>query len=126
MTTSVLIADDEKNIALALQVLMSRAGYAVSVVHDGEAALQRTRATRPDLLVLDVAMARRSGYEVCRLVRADPALSDTRIIMITARGEAASKKGLALGADACFVKPFSIADLNACVRDLLSRQPGGR
>jgi two-component system, OmpR family, alkaline phosphatase synthesis response regulator PhoP len=117
----ILIADDEQNIVISVEFLMRREGYEVSVAADGEAALERIRADRPDLVLLDVMMPKKNGFDVCQEVRADPAFAGTRILMLTARGrDTEVAKGLALGADGYMTKPFSTKDLVDKVRELLA------
>ena len=121
---SVLIADDDPNIVLSLEFLMRQAGYRVRVARDGEAALAAVAEEPPDLLLLDVMMPRRSGYDVCQMVRADPALNRVRIVMLTAKGRDVERtKGLALGADDYITKPFSTREVVARVREILARPP---
>ena len=69
MTRRILIADDEPNIVISLEFLMQRAGYAVTIARTGEEALQKAIAERPDLILLDVMMPLRSGFEVCQTLR---------------------------------------------------------
>jgi len=122
MTThTVLIADDEPNILVTLEFLMQREGHRVLLARDGDEALAQLRAHRPQLVLLDVMMPGKSGFEVCQAVRADEALAATRILMLTAKGrETDVAKGLALGADAYITKPFSTRDLVERVRALLA------
>jgi DNA-binding response OmpR family regulator len=116
----ILIADDEPNIVASLEFLMRKCDYEVCVARDGDEALQLAEAFRPDLVLLDVMMPRRSGFEVCRLLRENPALRAIRIVMLSARGrDVEVGKGLALGADAYVTKPFSTKELVATVRELL-------
>jgi DNA-binding response OmpR family regulator len=116
----ILIADDEANIVISLEFLMKREGHRVSVARDGEAALEAIRAQRPDLVVLDVMMPGRSGFEVCQAVRADESLAAVKILMLSAKGRDTDlAKGQALGADAYLTKPFSTRELAAKVRELL-------
>jgi DNA-binding response OmpR family regulator len=123
MAASVIIADDDPNIVLSLEFLMRRAGHEVRVAHDGEAVLAAVAEAVPDLVLLDVMMPKRNGYDVCDALRADPACRDLRIIMLTARGQAVERtKGLALGADAYVTKPFSTRE----VVDLVSETLAGR
>ena len=123
MSKRVLIVDDEPNIVISLEFLMKREGFEVSVARDGSEALERIRGERPDLVVLDVMMPKLNGFEVCQAVRAAPALAQTRIVMLTAKGrEAEMNKGLALGADAYIAKPFSTRDLVARVKSLLEER----
>lgn len=121
MTQHVLIVDDEPNIVLSVEFLMKRDGFRVSVARDGEEAMERLYAERPDLVILDVMMPKLDGFEVCERIRADPELADVRILMLTAKGrEAEMKKGLALGADDYVAKPFSTRDLVQRVKSLLN------
>lgn len=121
MTKKILIADDEQNIVISVEFLMKREGYAVSVAHDGETALAKIRAEKPDLVLLDVMMPKKNGFDVCQEVRADPAFAATRILMLTARGrDMEVAKGLALGADGYMTKPFSTKELVEKVRELLA------
>lgn len=121
MTRSVLLVDDEPNIAFSLEFLMKREGYDVRVAGDGEAALECMREKKADLVLLDVMMPKRDGYDVCQTLRADPAYSDVKIIVLTAKGGALDgEKALALGADAFFSKPFGLEELSFRVRELLA------
>jgi DNA-binding response OmpR family regulator len=120
----VLVADDEPNIVISLEFLMKREGYAVSVARDGEEALETVRRERPDLVLLDVMMPRKTGFEVCQAIRADEALQGTRILLLTARGrDTDTAKGMALGADAYVTKPFSTRELVEKVAELLEPRP---
>lgn len=120
MPKKVLIADDEQNIVISLEFLMKREGFEVFVASDGESALQIMAEHRPDLVLLDVMMPKRNGYEVCQQIRANPAWQDTKVIMLTAKGrEIEITKGMALGADAYVTKPFSNKDLVAQAKELL-------
>jgi DNA-binding response OmpR family regulator len=116
----VLIVEDEDNIAIALDYLMSREGYAHERIATGRGALELIRDTRPDLVLLDVMLPEVSGYEICQKIRADKDLSDVRILMMTARGSAMERrKGLALGADGFIAKPFELGELRAELRRIL-------
>jgi DNA-binding response OmpR family regulator len=116
----VLIADDEANIVVSLEFLMKREGHRVSVARDGDAALAAIRQLRPDLVLLDVMMPGRSGFEVCQAVRADESLAGVKILMLSAKGRDTDlAKGGALGADAYMTKPFSTRELAERVRELL-------
>lgn len=120
MTKKVLIVDDEPNIVMSLEFLMKKAGFEVAVATDGEEALTQVAKLSPDLVLLDVMMPRKSGYEVCEALRADPARAGMKIVMLTAKGrETEVAKGMALGADAYVTKPFSTKDLVAQVRQIL-------
>ena len=122
MDKKVLIADDEQNIVISLEFLMKREGYQVEVANDGEEAVRRIRASRPDLVLLDVMMPKKSGFEVCQEIRSDPEMAGVRILMLTAKGrDTEVAKGLALGADAYMTKPFSTRGLVDKVRNLLEQ-----
>src|SRR5215211_1408227 len=115
----VLIVDDEPNIVLSLEFLMKQQGYETRVARDGEEALAEVESFRPDLVLLDVMLPRRDGFEVCQRLRAD-GWSDLKILMLTAKGrDVEIEKGLALGADGYVTKPFSTAELVARVADML-------
>jgi two-component system, OmpR family, alkaline phosphatase synthesis response regulator PhoP len=118
---SVLVVDDEPNIVLSLEFLMKQAGFDVRVAHDGEAALLAFEERVPDLVLLDVMLPKRDGYDVCQAIRANPAWKNVRILMLTARGrEIEREKGLALGADDYITKPFSTHEVVERVRQYLS------
>ncbi|MBI4998423.1 MAG: response regulator [Rhodocyclales bacterium] len=120
MTKKILIVDDEPNIVMSLEFLMKKAGFEVAVAVDGEDALAQVARLNPDLVLLDVMMPKKSGYEVCEALRADPARAGMKIVMLTAKGrETEVAKGMALGADAYVTKPFSTKDLVAQVVGLL-------
>jgi len=120
MSKRILVVDDEPNIIISVQFLMSREGFDVSIARDGDEALDAIRGQRPDLVVLDVMMPKRNGFEVCEAVRSDPELAAVRILMLTAKGrEADFDKGMKLGADAYLAKPFSTRELVQKVRELL-------
>lgn len=124
MTASILIADDDPNILLALRYLMQREGHDVRTANDGQEALDAMAQAAPDLVLLDVMMPRASGYDVCRTLRASSAYDSVRVVMLTAKGrEADQRAGLALGADAYICKPFAIADVVACVANVLAGSP---
>ena len=116
----ILIADDEPNIVISLEFLMKREGFQVSIANDGEAALEAIRSESPDLVLLDVMMPKKTGFEVCQAVRSDPAHAATRILMLTATGrESEVATGRAMGADAYMTKPFSTKELVERVREML-------
>ncbi len=120
MAYKILIADDEPNIVISLEFLMKREGFEVAVAADGEEALAKVASFRPDLLLLDVMMPKKSGFEVCEILRSDAANGGLLIVMLTAKGrDTEVAKGLALGADAYVTKPFSTKDLVAKVKGML-------
>ena len=120
MGSRVLIADDEPNIAMALEFLLQRNGYEVSIARNGEEALKLIAQKVPDLVLLDVMMPLVSGYDVCRAVRNRPDWRHIKIVILTAKSqEADTKRGLALGADLYVTKPFSNRDLVEKINGLL-------
>lgn len=113
MTYSVLVVDDEPNIVLSLEFLMTQMGLDVRVAKDGESALEEIGRLPPDLVLLDVMLPKCDGYEVCRKIRADPRLNRIKVVMLTAKGrDAEREKGLAAGADDYITKPFSTREIN--------------
>jgi two-component system alkaline phosphatase synthesis response regulator PhoP len=125
MPRQALIVEDEENILLSLEFLLTQEGYVVTTAGDGAAALQAVNKQTPDLVLLDVMLPLIDGFEVCRQMRANPALRNTRIIMVTARGrETEIKRGMALGADAYLTKPFSTRELMDIIRMLLAEPLG--
>ncbi len=120
MSKSILVVDDEANILLSLQYLMTQAGYEVRTATDGDEALRAVEDAPPDLILLDVNMPKRSGFEVCQTIRANSAWSQVRVVMLTAKGRDIEKeKGLALGADDYITKPFSTQEVVAKVNEML-------
>jgi DNA-binding response OmpR family regulator len=120
MSHKVLIADDEPNILVSLEFLMRREGHQVLLARDGVEALELVRRERPALLLLDVMMPGKSGFEVCQAVRADEALAGVKILMLTAKGRDTDvAQGLGVGADGYMTKPFSTRELAARVREML-------
>ena len=120
----VLIVDDEPNIVTALEFLLRRSGYDVRLATDGGQALQEVDAYRPDLVLLDVMMPVKSGYEVCQKMRERTDLAQVKIVMLSAKGsEAEVNKGLSLGADLYITKPFSTQELVATIDRLFDAGP---
>ena len=120
MSRSVLVVDDEPNIVLSLEFIMKQAGFEVRVARDGDEALGAIEASPPDLVLLDVMMPKRDGYDVCQTIRANPAWKAIHIIMLTAKGrDIEREKGMALGADDYITKPFSTREVIARVERFL-------
>lgn len=121
MNPRVLVVEDEDSILLSLEFLLGQAGYSVTKAKDGAAGLRAFKAGTYDLVLLDVMLPLIDGYELCRLIRENPARKATRIMLLTARGrESEIARGLALGADAYLTKPFSTHELMDKVRELLA------
>jgi DNA-binding response OmpR family regulator len=124
MTKRILIADDEPSIVTALEFLLRRSGYEVQIARNGDEALQLVETMHPDLVLLDIMMPAKSGYEVCKQLRERPESRDVKIIMLTAKGrDAEVAKGLTLGADIYVTKPFSTRDLMGRIHALLEEHP---
>jgi DNA-binding response OmpR family regulator len=124
MSKKILIVDDEPNIVISLEFLMKKEGFEVAIAGEGEEALAKVASFSPDLVLLDVMMPKKSGFEVCELLRADPARAGLKIVMLTAKGrDTEVAKGLAIGADAYVTKPFSTKELRAKVRQLMRDPP---
>ena len=121
MTKKILIVDDEPNIVISLEFLMKKEGFAVAVANDGDEALALVASFNPDLVLLDVMMPKKSGFEVCEALRADPQYAELKIVMLTAKGrDTELAKGLAIGADAYVTKPFSTRELVDKVKEMLA------
>lgn len=112
MAIRVLITEDEPNIVESLSFILNRAGYEVSAVLDGEAALRRLRSDPPDLVILDLMLPKLNGFEVLKLVKTDPLLEALPIVILTAKGQAHDRQlALEIGASAFITKPFSNRDI---------------
>lgn len=122
MSELILIADDDEDVASAVEVNLQLEGYEVHLAHDGIEALEQARKVQPDLILLDVVMPGLDGFEVCRQLRADPRTMNSAVILLTAKSVASDKvHGLTAGADDYIVKPFEPAELVARVRSVLRR-----
>ncbi|WP_028049754.1 response regulator transcription factor [Cellulomonas sp. URHD0024] len=120
--TLVLIADDDEDIRDLVAFKLEHLGVDVVTAVDGTDALARVREHRPDLAVLDISMPGLSGIDVCRIIRAEPELSSTRVIMLTARAQENDvEAGFSAGADDYVTKPFSPRELVSRIQTLLTR-----
>jgi DNA-binding response OmpR family regulator len=120
MNETILVVEDDPAILTGLTDLLEIEGYKTDSASDGESALERFRSALPDLVLLDVMIPKKNGYDVCREIRSEDRL--TPILMLTAKGEEIDKVvGLELGADDYIVKPFGAAELLARVRSALRR-----
>jgi len=125
MSKKILIVDDEANIVLSLEFLMTQAGYTVDAARTGEEALEKLATFVPDLILLDVMLPGINGYDICQRVRQTPAWQWMKIVMLTAKGrEVERAKGMALGANAYITKPFSTKELLAEVQKQLVEPEG--
>jgi DNA-binding response OmpR family regulator len=121
MSAKVLVVDDDAFIRRPLEFILREEGFAPFTAVDGDDCLKKIADTRPDLIILDVMMPGRDGFEVCRIIKDDPLLADIPIILLSARGrENDRNKGLMLGAAEFMTKPYSPSDLLRRVRQLLS------
>ena len=122
MPETILVVDDDPDIARFVEVNLRSAGYDVSVASDGEEALEKAGTLRPDLVLLDVMMPRIDGFEVAQRLRRNPQTSNTSIIMLTAKALSTDKVlGLTAGADDYIIKPFDPIELLARVKGTLRR-----
>jgi len=116
----ILIADDNENIREALRYLLEDEGYTVSLAKDGAEALKKVREFSPDILFLDIMMPEINGYDVCRIIKNDPVLKKTYVIMLTAKGQAdEQERGKEIGADEYVLKPFSPMEILAKIKNIL-------
>jgi len=123
----VLIADDEPNIVTALEFLLKRSGYDVRVVTNGADALALVESYLPDVILLDIMMPVKSGYEVCQRMRERPEWRHIKIVMLSAKGrEAEVSKGMSLGADLYITKPFSTQELINAINAFFDPGTGSR
>jgi two-component system alkaline phosphatase synthesis response regulator PhoP len=120
---TILVVDDDQEVVRLMRAYLEQAGYDVLVAYDGETAVHQLRREKPDLMLLDLMLPDRDGYDITRLVRSDPNLASLPIIMLTARVEDADKiVGLELGADDYVTKPYNPREVLARVRARLRSQ----
>lgn len=125
LALDILIAEDEPSILESLDFILKRAGWSIESVTDGEAALVALRRVRPRMVVLDVMLPRRSGFEVLKQIRADAATRDLPVLILTAKGQAQDRRTAEeLGADGFVTKPYANADVVGAVRRLLGEEVG--
>ncbi len=119
MATKLLIVDDEPNICESLRLYLENEGYEVKTANDGVEGVSYFKMYEPDIVLLDIMMPRKDGWQVCREIRE---ISSRPIIMLTAKGEIFDKVlGLELGADDFIVKPFDMKELSARIKAVLRR-----
>lgn len=124
MVQKILIADDEPNIVAAIEFLLQQNGFEVAIARNGEEALKLVEANLPDLVLLDVMMPKKSGYEVCARIRERSEWRHIKVVMLSAKGrESEVTKGLSMGADLYVTKPFSTRELMAKIKALLDQTP---
>lgn len=124
MPGKILIVDDEPNIVIPIQFLMEQNGFTVSVAYNGKKAMEAVSEFQPDLIILDIMLPGMDGFEICQRIREKSDWSNIKIIIVTAMGrEANMAKGIAMGADAYIIKPFSNAHIVQQVNALLIENP---
>lgn len=122
MAVDVLIAEDEPSIVKSLDFILRRAGWSIETISDGDAVIGAVRRTRPQVVVLDVMLPRRSGFDVLKQMRADALLKDIPVLILTAKGQAQDRRTAEeLGADRFVTKPYANAEVVGAVRELMQR-----
>lgn len=123
LALDILIAEDEPSILESLDFILKRAGWSIESVTDGDAALTALRRNRPRMVVLDVMLPKRSGFEVLKQIRADAATRDLPVLILTAKGQAQDRRTAEeLGADGFVTKPYANAEVVGAVRRLLGEE----
>jgi DNA-binding response OmpR family regulator len=116
----ILIVDDEPHVIRSLTFVLEKEGYNVSSATNGEEAMAKVQESKPRLILLDVMMPKKNGYEVCQEVKNNSSLSDIHVIMLTAKGQEADReKGMSAGADEFMTKPFSLKAVVDKVKEIL-------
>ena len=116
----VVIVEDEPHIVLSLEILLQRAGYETVTATDGAEGMVLIRRLRPDVVLLDIMLPKRNGYEVCQAIKSDPDLRSIPVIILSAKAqEVEILKGLELGASAYIAKPFGNAEVLEAIRAAL-------
>jgi two-component system, OmpR family, response regulator len=125
LALDILIAEDEPSILESLDFILKRAGWSIESVTDGEAVLTALRRLKPRLVVLDVMLPKRSGFEVLKQIRADAATRDLPVLILTAKGQAQDRRTAEeLGASSFVTKPYANAEVVGAVRRLLGEEVG--
>lgn len=120
----ILVADDEYVISRCVSFMLKKEGFDCRTASDGEAALEAMRAERPDLLILDLDMPKKTGFEVCRELRGDPALAGIHVLVLTAKGQPITRDWRSrIPADHFMLKPFDPRSLLDYVRSVFAREP---
>jgi DNA-binding response OmpR family regulator len=120
----VLVAEDEPGILESLNFILKRAGWEVDSVTDGESVFEAMRAHQPRVVVLDVMLPKRSGFEVLKQLKSETATQDIPVLILTAKGQQQDRRTAEdLGADAFVTKPYANADVLSAVRALLGEEP---
>jgi DNA-binding response OmpR family regulator len=126
LAIDVLIAEDEPSILEALSFVLQRAGWNIGAVMDGEAVMEAVRNFQPRVLILDIMMPKRSGFEVLKQIRAEPTMRGLPVLVLTAKGQQQDRRvAEQLGADSFLTKPYANADVVNSIRLLLDRPASG-
>jgi len=122
LAVDIVIAEDEPSILESLDFILRRAGWTINTVTDGDAALEAVRRLKPRVLVLDVMLPKRSGFDVLKQLRADVATQNVPILILTAKGQLQDRRiAEEFGADVFVSKPYANAEVVDAVRQLLGR-----
>ncbi|MCI5110306.1 MAG: response regulator [Marivita sp.] len=122
MSGQVLLIEDEPNIIEAISFILSRDGWTVKTHSNGADAVEMVKARKPDVLILDVMLPGKSGYDILRELREDPEINGLPVLMLTARGQSKDREiAERAGCDAFMTKPFSNADVLETVRALAAK-----
>ena len=125
LAIDILIAEDEPSILESLDFILRRAGWSISSVTDGDAVLDAVRRLRPRLVVLDVMLPKRSGFDVLKQIRANAELKAMPVLILTAKGQQQDRRTAEeLGADGFVTKPYANAEVVGAVRLLLGENGG--
>ena len=125
MAVDILIAEDEPSILESLDFILRRAGWTISSVTDGDAALEAVRRLKPRMLVLDVMLPKRSGFDVLKQIRANPDTHALPVLILTAKGQQQDRRiAEEFGADVFVTKPYANAEVVGAVRQLLGENGG--
>jgi len=121
MPRKILLVDDERDLVFYTKMFLEEQGYEVTEAYDGRQALDKLEAWRPDLVILDVAMPRLSGWDVLRMMQDDDKLRDIPVLMLTAKAEDADKaRGWKLGVTWYQTKPFELDELALVIERILA------
>lgn len=127
MPKRILVVDDEINIVMVLEARLTGSGYEVITASDGQEGLQKARAEKPDLIILDVMLPKIDGYKVCRMLKSDEVYRGIPIILLSARTQESDKEiGWQQGADRYLTKPFRPEELLQTIEELLPKQNSPR
>jgi DNA-binding response OmpR family regulator len=120
MNTKVLIVDDEPNIVLAIDFLLSQKGFITEKAYNGNQALEKVKSFQPNIVVLDVMMPGMTGFEVARQIRTTPDFANVQIVFLTAKGTTKDKmQGYSNGGDLYLTKPFNNDDLVLSIEEMV-------